>query len=192
MLKDLGNRVADAIKARRTPEIFVLDRQRRVVYHGRIDDQYGVGYVRDKATREDLRVALDELLAGKSVSQPEASAVGCFIGRVADPKPDSQVTYSDHIAQILQRRCVECHRDGEIAPFALTSYDEVVGWAETMAEVIREHRMPPWHANPKFGKFANARAMPDAEKQLLYQWVSNGAPQGDPANAPEPAKFISG
>ena len=51
----------------------------------------------------------------------------------------------------------------EIAPFALTSYDEVVGWAEMIAEVVRLRRMPPWHANPKHGSFRNERFLTDEE-----------------------------
>src|SRR5262249_26865273 len=48
LLKDLKSEVADKLGATRTPEVFVLDRDRVVRYRGRIDDRYGVGYVRDK------------------------------------------------------------------------------------------------------------------------------------------------
>ena len=100
-----------------------------------------------------------ELLAGKEVSEPATEAVGCFIGRVRPAKGDSPVTYSNQVARILQKHCVECHRPGEIAPFALTDYDEVVGWAEMIDEVVREQRMPPWHADPKYGHFSNDRSL---------------------------------
>src|SRR5581483_5172386 len=82
ILKDVGNVVADCFGAQRTPEVFVLDHQRVVRYHGRIDDQYGIGFNRPKPTQRDLAAALDELLAGKSVSRPTTEAPGCFIGRV--------------------------------------------------------------------------------------------------------------
>src|SRR5206468_2843991 len=70
LLKDVGNVVADRFGAERTPEAFVLDGRRVVRYRGRIDDQYGVGLRRDRPTRRDLAVALEELLAGKPVSVP--------------------------------------------------------------------------------------------------------------------------
>src|SRR5438132_3412037 len=70
ILKDVSNVLADRLGAQRTPEVFVLDRQRVVRYWGRIDDQYGVGYTRPKPGRRDLAVALAELLAGKPVSVP--------------------------------------------------------------------------------------------------------------------------
>jgi peroxiredoxin len=192
VLKDRRNEVADAFAAERTPQVFLLDRERVVRYQGRVDDQYLVGIVRDKPTRQDLRTAIDELLAGKPISVPETEVMGCIIGRAREPKPDSEVTYSRDIAPIFQARCVECHRAGQIGPFELTSYDEAAGWGEMIAEVVRERRMPPWHADPKHGKFANDRSMPEAEKNLINQWVQNGCPEGDPAALPEPRHFTDG
>src|SRR5690606_30402797 len=116
VLKDEQNVVADAYGAKRTPEVFVLDETRTVRYHGRIDGQYEPGVQKTNNPRSDLKLALDELLAGKEVSTPETEAVGCYIGRM--PKPTgSEVTYSREIARIFQNRCVECHREGEIGPF---------------------------------------------------------------------------
>lgn len=192
VLKDRRNEVADQFGADRTPQVFVLDRQRAVRYQGRIDDQYVVGVVRSKPTREDLRAAIDELLDGKSVSVRQTEAVGCIIGRARDPRADSPVTYSRDIAPILQARCVACHRAGEIGPFELTSYSEAAGWGEMMAEVVRDRRMPPWHADPRHGRFANDRSMPNAEKELLYQWVKNGCPEGNPAEVPAAQQFTAG
>lgn len=192
VLKDVGNHVADQIGARRTPEIFVLDQDRKISYHGRVDDQYGVGYLRDEPQREDLKIALTELLSGKPVSQPSTKPVGCFIGRIREPDPDSKVTYSNQISRLFQKHCVECHREGEIAPFALNEYEEVAGWAETIAEVVRDQRMPPWHADPKHGKFANDRSLTKEEKELIYTWVENGAPQGDPKDLPTPQTYVTG
>ena len=184
MLKDVGNEVAIQMQASRTPEVFVLGRSRTVEYHGRIDDQYGIGYVRDQPTRKDLEIALNELLAGKSVSMPTVESVGCVIGRIRKPVENANVTYSNQIASLFQRRCVECHRPGQIAPFALTDYSEVAGWAEMIAEVVEENRMPPWHADPKVGHFANDRHLTDEEKSLIYRWVEDGAPEGDPTVLP--------
>ncbi len=192
ILKDLGNKVADQIGAKRTPQVFVLDRNRTIRYQGRIDDQYGVGYVRDKPKRHDLAIALDELIAHKPVSTPATVAPGCLIGRQSEPVADAKVTYSNRIAHIFQQRCVECHRDGDIAPFALNEYEEVAGWAEMIEEVVRDQRMPPWHANPAHGDFVNDRLLTEMEKSDIYQWVADGAPEGDPAELPEPREFVTG
>jgi peroxiredoxin/mono/diheme cytochrome c family protein len=192
LLRDLGNQVADAIGAVRTPTVFVLDENRVVRYWGRIDDQYGVGYVRDEPQKHDLQTALDELLAGKEVTTPETEAVGCFIGRAKQPRNDSPVTYSNQVARIFQNRCVECHREGEIAPFALTDYEEVVGWADMIQEVVREGRMPPWHANEKGGPFENCQQLTKEEKDAIYAWVRAGAPEGNPKDLPESRNWVTG
>lgn len=192
ILKDVGNRLADQLHAVRTPEVFVFDQKRQVRYYGRIDDQYGVGYIRDEPKRNDLENAITELLGGKNVSLAETESVGCHIGRIKQPKENATVTYSNQIARILQRRCVECHREGEIAPFALMDYEEVVGWADMIAEVVNDGRMPPWHADPKHGKFANDRHLSAEEKSQIQQWVRDGAPEGDRSQLPKPQEFLTG
>lgn len=192
LLKDNRAEAAQMLGATRTPEAFVLDRTGEVRYRGRIDDQYDVGVVRDEPSRRYLREAIDAVLAGKPAPTPQTQAVGCVIGRPREPDAHSAVTYSEHVAPILEKHCVECHRDGEIAPFVLRGYDEVAGWADTIAEVVRDRRMPPWHADPEFGHFANERLMTAAEKQSLYDWAAAGAPEGDPADLPAEREFTEG
>src|SRR6185436_18785130 len=65
ILKDVGNKLADAVGAERTPEVFVLDAERVIRYHGRIDDQFTYGKGRDKPEQTWLIAAIDQLLAGK-------------------------------------------------------------------------------------------------------------------------------
>lgn len=192
LLKDAGNKLADAVGAVRTPEVVVLDQQRAIRYVGRIDDQDGIGYRREAPKRQDLKIAIEELLAGKPVSVATTEVEGCFIGKVREAKRGAEVTYSKHVAPILQSRCVNCHRPGQVAPFAMTSYDEVAGWAETIAEVVEDNRMPPWHASPDHGKFANARNLPDEEKKVILDWVKAGAPEGDRNDLPPPKSFTDG
>jgi peroxiredoxin len=191
-LKDVGNVVADAFQVERTPEIFVLDENRVVRFHGRVDDQYGVGYIRPQVTKHFLKDAIEEVLAGKEVTLAETPCPGCLIGRTRKAKTNSEVTYSNQIARIFQKRCEECHREGQIGPFALSNYEEVAGWADMIGEVVDQQRMPPWHANPAHGVFSNAAQMPDEEKQLIADWVAAGAPEGDPKDLPEPRQFAEG
>ena len=179
LLKDQANQVADQFGALRTPEVFVLDQQRNVRYRGRIDDQYGVGYIRDKAEQHDLQNALDALLQDREPPVGQTEVVGCLIGRMTQPAADSPVTYRRDVAQVLNRHCVECHRPGEIGPFSMSNYEEVAGWAPTMEEVVRSGRMPPWHAAEGGRALSNTRRMSEAEKELLYQWVAYGAPEGE-------------
>ncbi len=80
-LKDVDQKWLQILGATRTPEVFVLDSDRRVRYHGRIDDQYGIGYVREKPQSEPMLRAVDALLAGQSIVLAHESPVGCLIAR---------------------------------------------------------------------------------------------------------------
>jgi peroxiredoxin len=193
LLKDSDNHVADLLGATRTPEVFLLDQERKVRYRGRIDDQYGTGGVsRAKPTRRDLVEAIEELLAGRVVSQPETVAVGCIIDRLDRQARAGRVTYTRDVAPILHQHCVVCHRSGEVAPFPLTNYQETIGWAETIRDVVEEGRMPPWHADPAHGKFHNDPRLSDAEKKRIAEWVKTGCPEGDPAELPPLPAFPEG
>jgi peroxiredoxin len=192
VLKDRANRLADRLQAERTPEAILVDADGKVRYRGRIDDQYLIGKARNKVQRRDLAIAIEELLDGKEVSIARTEPIGCHIGRVREYEPHGEITYSTHIAAIFNRRCMECHREGEIAPFQLTNYDDVTGWEDTILEVIAENRMPPWFANPDHGVFANDARLSSDEKQLIRTWVSNGMPQGDPSELPDPPQFTTG
>ncbi|MFL5244455.1 MAG: redoxin domain-containing protein [Gemmataceae bacterium] len=192
VLKDVGNAVADQFGAQRTPEVFLLDERRIIRYRGRIDDQYSVGASRAKIGRRDLAVAIDELLSGKPVSQPTTPAPGCLISRVSRSIQTGEVTYSKHIAGLFQKRCQVCHRPNQVAPFPLTNYAEAAAWADTIQEVVNANRMPPWHANPAHGKFANDPRLTDEEKRLINAWVKGGVPEGNPADLPPQATFPEG
>jgi peroxiredoxin len=192
LLKDVGNQLADRLGVERTPEVVVLDEKRVVRYQGRIDDQFGFGVHRTAPAHRDLELAIDDLLASRDVATPKTSAAGCRIGRVPKSKDSSPVTYSKQIARILNTRCVACHREGEIAPFSLMSYRQAAGWADMIAEVVDEGRMPPWHAAPEHGKFLNDARLSDEEKRDIAAWVAAGAPEGDRRDLPEPPRFVAG
>ncbi|HMF11789.1 MAG TPA: redoxin domain-containing protein, partial [Gemmataceae bacterium] len=189
ILKDVGNVLADRLGATRTPEVFVLDQARALCYRGRIDDQFGVGTQKPEPYRRDLAEALDELLAGKPVSQPTTDPAGCFIGRVSEPAGHGTVTWTRDVVPVLQKRCQACHRPGQAAPFPLLTYEDASGWADTIREVIEQGRMPPWHADPRHGRFANDPSLSRAEKAALLGWIDAGCPRGDLRDLPAPAQF---
>ncbi|MEG8947772.1 thioredoxin family protein [Rosettibacter firmus] len=78
ILKDVNNIIADKLNAKVTPEVFVLNPEFEILYHGRIDDSRK----EEEVKSEDLRNALNEILAGKKVSTTETKAFGCTIKRV--------------------------------------------------------------------------------------------------------------
>ena len=192
VLKDVGNRFANQLGATRTPEVFLFDNERKLRYRGRINDRHSYGQTRPQAKQHDLVNGINALLAGRSVQKPTTEVEGCIIGRIKTTVGNGQVTFANQISRILQTNCVPCHRPGEIAPFSLTDYEEVSGWADMIGEVIREQRMPPWHANPAHGEFKNDARLTDADKQLIYQWIADGAPLGDIAQLPAPLERSDG
>jgi peroxiredoxin/mono/diheme cytochrome c family protein len=192
ILKDPDHKLADLLYARRTPEAFVIDSRGEIRYRGRIDDQYGVGFLRPNPTRKDLEVAVEEVLAGKDVSVAETEAQGCIIGRAKRVVRSEDVTYTRDVAKIFNDRCVRCHRPGEIGPFPMTRYEEVVGWADTIREVIDQGRMPPWFADPHYGDFLDDPRLSDDEKATIARWVDNGCPKGDDADLPPPPSYVDG
>jgi len=193
ILKDPVQAVADRFGAQRTPETFLLDTGCVVRYCGRIDDQFGIGYQRpNKPTRNDLTEALDEVLAGKTVSVSSTPVAGCIITRLAKPKAEGSVTYSKEVARIVQKHCQECHRPGQVAPMALMTYDDAVAWSETMREVLQDSRMPPWYADPHYGKFSNDRTLADADRKTLLSWIEEGCPKGDDKDLPPAREFVEG
>jgi peroxiredoxin/mono/diheme cytochrome c family protein len=190
--KDPRNKIADVFGATRTPEAYVLDREGVIRYSGLIDDQFGIGYAHDKPKRRYVDDALGDVLAGREVRVTATASIGCRIGRINRRPPTGNVTYTNQIARILEANCVTCHRAGEVAPFALTSYSDAAAWSETVREVIDQGRMPPWRADPQHGKFDNDARLSEADKQLVHAWIDNGLPEGDPAQLPPKRTFPDG
>src|SRR5262249_24576015 len=65
-------------------------------------------------------------------------------------------------------------------------------WADTIHEVVLEQRMPPWHADPRHGKFANDRRLSREESDTLLAWVEQGCVKGDERDMPPARKFLEG
>jgi peroxiredoxin len=190
-LRDVDNVLADRLGATRTAEAFLLDAGRVLRYHGRVDDQYAPGMHRTRPTHRDLADAVEDLLAGRPVARPETPAPGCKIDRVRPRSARGAVTYCRDVAPVLQKHCVACHRPGNIGPFSLLTYRDAADWAETIREVVDEGRMPPWHADPRYGHFANDPSLTARERQLLDDWVGHGTTEGDPADLPPPPAFAN-
>ena len=190
-IKDYDAQVAGMLGITRTPEVAVLDSEYRLIYRGRVDDQIRLGGVKPNASRSDLRLALEEHLAGKPVSVPETLADGCAISR-APATAESNATklnYHEHIAPIILEHCTSCHRPGTAAPFSLMTPQDVLGHAEMIQEVIRDETMPPWYANKKHGEFQNDRSLSDSQKEALQRWLASGRAMGSEEQAPVPPEF---
>ena len=221
VLKDPGGKVAELSMADRTCEAIVLDGRARIRYRGAVDDQYGLGTRKPAPTAHYLKDAIELVLAKKPVAQAVTAVVGCPIDRevpavnpaatvrvrpAASPIVEAlnerarnegpvevgQVNYADHVASIIQEKCQGCHRPGQVGPFPLLTFDDAKRRAKGIAEVVEDRRMPPWHADPRFGHFSNDRSLSNRERATLLAWVKQGTPQGDPAREPKPRAFTEG
>ncbi len=192
VLKDCGQRLADALGVGRVPAVAVLDAGLVLRYRGRIDDRYGPSFRRPKASREDLAEALEAVLAGKPVAVAETEPDGCLLDRDGARPARPGVTYSKDVARILQNHCQTCHRPDQAAPFALLTYADAVKHGRMLREVTTQRRMPPWHADPRYGHFANDRRMTSDEIDTLAAWVDSGMPRGDDRDLPAPVAWPQG
>jgi hypothetical protein len=96
-------------------------------------------------------------------------------------------TYHRDVEPILQNRCQVCHHPGAAGPFSLLTPEDARARAEDIKEAVTGGRMPPWHADPRYGKFANDRRLTEGEKSSLLSWIETGMIEGDKRDAP-PAK----
>jgi hypothetical protein len=103
---------------------------------------------------------------------------------LAWPMLAQQVTFYRDVLPILQNRCQECHRQGQMAPMAFSTYAQTRPWAKAIREAVLTRKMPPWFADPCCGKFANDRSLTASERETLARWADAGAPQGRESDAP--------
>jgi peroxiredoxin len=181
-----------ALEATTTPEVFVLDQNFVMRYRGRIDDTYSARLKKNrKVSSQDLRNALEELLAGKVVSTPVTQAIGCPIFPESTVKKDSQLTYYRDVLPILQNHCQVCHRPGQAGPFSLMTYQQAVKWSTDIKQYTQSRAMPPWKITEGVA-FHNERRLSNAEIATLAGWADGGTPAGDPRDAPIVKKFLEG
>jgi Flp pilus assembly protein TadD len=121
--------------------------------------------------------------------QYKIAAFFCFSLALSAATPP--VTFYKNIAPIVYQNCSTCHRPGESAPFTLLNYDDVKRHASQIADVTKQHYMPPWLPEDGHLQFEEERHLTDAQIQLIQGWVKQGAPAGQPSDGPPPPKFTS-
>ncbi len=187
-VKDSGTKLADLLHAQTTPEAVIIDTSGEFRYLGRIDDNQD----KTKVARQDVREALDAVLAGKPVSRTRTLPFGCAIFRDKSAPASATkaaITYTRDIAPILNANCVICHRSGEVAPFSLETYPQARTWASAIKAYTARHIMPPWKPVAGWGDFHEARALSTAQLSAIASWADHGAPFGERKDLPTPPKF---
>jgi hypothetical protein len=101
-------------------------------------------------------------------------------------------TFYKDVLPILQDHCQQCHRPGQIAPMPLITYAQARPKAKVIAQLVTSKKMPPWFADPKYGHFANDPSLTAPQIEIISNWAGDGAPAGDPRDAPPPKQWVEG
>jgi peroxiredoxin len=184
VLLDPMQAVAARFEVKHAATALLLDKEFKPLYRGAIDDQYSLAGRKDHASTEWLVEAIEAAIEGGAPAIDSSEPTGSPLVAPAAP-----VTFNEQVAPVLHRQCVDCHRKGQVGPMELLDYEDAKGWAPQIAEVISQGRMPPWHADPRYGHFENERRLTDTEKALLEKWVEGGTKEGDPKKKPKPPVF---
>jgi len=184
VLIDSSQLVAESLGITRAGEIVVLDPQRmQVLYRGPVQS----GMRNDDPVRKQIDMVMETAFSGESRSTDTVAveAEGCDVSFPARQMHASNTPdYVNDIAPILVESCVDCHREGGIAPFAMDSHQMVLGWSSMIRETLMTKRMPPAQVDPDIKHFSNARYFSDADLQTLVHWIDAGAPRGDSQEEP--------
>jgi hypothetical protein len=120
----------------------------------------------------NLDTALEELLSGKPVSPASVPAAGSPLTFV----DHGTVSYASQIAPVLREKCLSCHSaEGHYKPY-FDSHAAIKGWASMIRETVLTERMPPFSADPLYGKYKNDPTLTPEEKGRLFAWIDAGAP----------------
>jgi len=192
-IPDKDMKIARLLKATSTTEVFVFDKDRRLVYRGALDDRYGFGVDLNAAHRNFLDEALTAVLRGEKPATRATTAPGCFLDLSEPAVGDGDITFHEQIEPIVRRRCQRCHRPGENAPFDLVTYDDLLSRRGMIRYTVKNRVMPPWFADPHVGgPWLDDLRLTDDERKTMLAWLDQGCPEGDPARALEPLEESDG
>jgi hypothetical protein len=172
---DVDGLLARHLKARATPEVFLLDAQFKTRYRGMIDDSGWKKSPTQQATNY-LADAIDGLLTGKPFLA-ETRAQGCVMQLPPWPRqlPKESLTYYDHVGPLLNQHCVSCHYPGGIGGFPLHDFASVKLKASTIRREVAFQRMPPWQSDVTRGrKVHGALVLSDDDRQKIVNWIDQG------------------
>jgi len=191
-VNDRDETLARHLGALTTTDVLMLDAARTVLYHGAIDDQYGIGYALEQPRNHFLHDAITCALDSKPIEVAATAAPGCALDLEPVESTESQITWHNRISRIIDQNCLECHREGGVGPFPLSSHEDVIGHAAMIRQVVDTGTMPPWFAAPTeeaHSLWANDRSLSESDRHDLLQWIAGSRAIGDPQDAPLPRTF---
>lgn len=180
ILVDDDQLIGESLALSRTAEVIVINpADQTIIYRGPLNDR--VSHQGDKAQAKNhyVRRVLLAHLAGEAIPPAIEATEGSLIRFPHRDIDGKMISYVNDVVPILTRSCTTCHRDGGIAPWSMSSYEMVKGFAPMIREVIRVKRMPPWHADPQVGHWLEDRSLSVEDRRTLVHWVEAGALRGE-------------
>ena len=177
VLDDAEQLVGEQLGVTYAGEAYVIQpKTLRVLYHGPVDASGA-----KKKAGGYLGEALADITADRPIAVADAIGKGSAIAfpERAKQAQHQAISYVADIAPILEAKCVTCHQVGGIAPFAMSDYTKVKGFAPMIRETIRTGRMPPWHPDRTVGTFVDDHSLSQDQVRTLVHWVEAGAPRGE-------------
>lgn len=182
-LVDESQLVSDALDIRESAEVLVIDPVReQILYRG------GIGLYNNQPMQQALAANLPgmtshlhyvvhSILRGEPFISDVMPVNGSpLVLDKLEAIKNRSITYEADIAPILVDRCVECHKAGGMAPWAMDSHRMVQGWSAMIRETLLTRRMPPGQIDPQFAElYDDVHHISDHEMALLMSWIESGA-----------------
>jgi len=111
---------------------------------------------------------------------------------IAAPVFAGEPTFTHDVAPILYKHCVACHHPNDIAPMSLLTYKDAKPWAAAIKEAVLTRKMPPWLADPHYGKWSNDPRLSSVEMETIKTWADGAKLEGDPKDMPAAPSFPDG
>lgn len=191
-LLDDSQLVSDALDIKEASEVLIIDPVReQMLYRG------GIGLYNNDPMQQALAANLPgmtshlhylvhSILRGEPIISDVMPVDGTpLVLDKLEAVRSKSVTYEADIAPVLVERCVDCHKAGGIAPWAMDSHRMVQGWSSMIRETLLTRRMPPGQIDPQFAdRFDDVHHISDNEMALLMTWIESGATRDERAADP--------
>lgn len=190
MLFDATGELRTRLGATHSPQAFVLDPEGRVMYRGAVDDQFVsvAGRRRSEPREQWLREAILAVLKREPVARPETEPIGCLLQPFPrEPAP----TFAREIAPLVMTRCANCHQAGSVAPFSLSTLEDLQRHAAQIRLLVESRQMPPWRPVHGFGRFRNDLSLTKHQIATFVQWLDAGLPCGEDAQQWQVAEWTA-
>jgi hypothetical protein len=177
ILMDDTQLVAKELGISRATDVVILDPEaQEIVFRGALNDRWAADSKARRASEHYAADALTAFLAGNEISAEQLASKG----EALEFATVDSISYANEIVPILKERCVSCHMEGGIAPFAMTNHQMVQGWSPMIREVLYTKRMPPGQIDNEYvHDFRDVAHITVEETQKLVQWIDNGAQNSD-------------